>query len=64
LIQGYIKLRANFPTGCFGDIEKLNEFLVSAPLESFGNIRHDRDCCPPDLILQGEIFENFESLVS
>jgi|GEM_PF-6512017 len=29
LIQSYVKLRANLTTRAFGDIEKLNEFLIA-----------------------------------
>ena len=38
------------------DIQKLNELLIAAAFESFGDIRHDRDACPPNLIAESKVF--------
>lgn len=50
-----IKLGAQLGARCFGDHQKLVEFCRAAPLKALRNIRHDRNGCTLNLILQTKI---------
>jgi len=56
LIEGHIELRTDLAARAFCDCQKVNEFLVPVPLETFCNVTHDRYRGTPDLVLQPEIF--------
>ncbi len=54
-VQRDIELRTHFSRGTLGDGQRLEEFAISIPFESFGNVRSDRDRRTTDLIAQGKV---------
>src|SRR4030095_13663039 len=56
LIECDVDLRTHFATGGLCDVKKLNKFLVTSTLKSFGDIGHNRNRSPLDLIAQRKVF--------
>jgi len=52
LVQGYLKLSANFPARTLRNVQELNELLLRTGFETFGNIRHDGYASATDLVRQ------------
>jgi len=54
-VKGNVKLGLNFRDRAFGDKEKLKEFNITTSAEPLGNVGHDGDRCPLDLVLEAII---------
>ncbi len=55
-IESDIKLRADFGTRRFGDAQKSEKVAGISALITFGNIRHNRNCCALELAHKTKIF--------